>query len=107
MARKVARAPEAGVQGPSSPGRLRQVYPAIRQQAHEQGHNPSSPQGRPQGQDGRQEAVEAAPDPALKKVEKLDGIVEALRRGENFSIPRLTVLKGLGEDRRAAREFAL
>jgi hypothetical protein len=47
------------------------------------------------------------PDPALKKVEKLEGIAEALRRGEDFSITRLTVLKGLCDDRRAAGEFAL
>jgi hypothetical protein len=47
------------------------------------------------------------PDPALKKVEKLEEIAEALRRGEDFSITRLTVLKGLCEDRRAAGEFGL
>jgi hypothetical protein len=47
------------------------------------------------------------PDPALKKVGKLEEIAEALRRGEDFSITRLTVLKGLCEDRRASGEFAL
>ena len=47
------------------------------------------------------------PDPALKKVEKLEEIAEALRRGEDFSITRLTVVKGLCEDRRAVGEFAL
>lgn len=46
-------------------------------------------------------------DPVLKKVEKLEEIAEALRRGEDFSITRLTVLKGLCNDRRAAGEFAL
>lgn len=45
--------------------------------------------------------------PATKKVEKLEEIAEALRRGKNFSITRLTVLKGLCEDRRAAGDFAL
>jgi hypothetical protein len=48
-----------------------------------------------------------ATDPTLKKVEKLEEIAEALRRGKDFSITRLTVLKGLCEDRRAAGEFAL
>ena len=46
-------------------------------------------------------------DPALKKVEKLGEIAAELRRGKDFSITRLTVLKGLCEDRRAAGDFAL
>lgn len=46
-------------------------------------------------------------NPALKKVKRLLEITEALRKGEDFSITRLTVLKGLCEDRRAAGEFAL
>jgi hypothetical protein len=44
---------------------------------------------------------------ALKKVEKLEEIAEALRRNEYFSITRLTVIKGLCEDPRAAGSFAL
>jgi hypothetical protein len=44
---------------------------------------------------------------AIKKVEKLEGIAEALRRHEHFSITRLTVLKGLCEDPKAAGAFAL
>jgi hypothetical protein len=46
-------------------------------------------------------------NPALKKVVKLEEIAEALRQGEQFSITRLTILKGLCEDRRAAGQFAL
>ena len=46
-------------------------------------------------------------DPARKKVEKLEEIAGELRRGKDFSITRLTILKGLCEDRRAAGEFAL
>jgi hypothetical protein len=46
-------------------------------------------------------------NPALKKVVRLEEIAEALGRGEQFSITRLTVLKGLCEDRRAAGQFAL
>jgi hypothetical protein len=45
--------------------------------------------------------------PAAKKVERLEEVAEALRRGEHFSVTRLTVLKGLCEDAEAAREFAL
>lgn len=45
--------------------------------------------------------------PASKKVERLAEIAEALRRGEDFSVTRLTVLKGLCEDAEAARAFAL
>jgi hypothetical protein len=48
-----------------------------------------------------------AADPAAKKVEKLEEIAAELRRGEDFSITRLTILKGLCEDRRAAGQFAL
>jgi len=36
-------------------------------------------------------------DPALKKVEKLGEIAAELRQGKDFSITRLTVLKGLCE----------
>jgi hypothetical protein len=46
-------------------------------------------------------------NPALKKVGKLEEIADALGRGEQFSITRLTVLKGLCEDRKAAGQFAL
>ena len=45
--------------------------------------------------------------PASKKVARLDEIAEALRRGEHFSITRLTVLKGLCQDAGAAGAFAL
>ena len=44
---------------------------------------------------------------AIKKVEKLEGIAEALRHHEHFSITRLTVVKGLCEDPKAAGAFAL
>ncbi len=45
--------------------------------------------------------------PAIKKVEKLEAIAEALRRGEQFSITRLTTIKGLCDDAKAAGAFAL
>jgi hypothetical protein len=45
--------------------------------------------------------------PASKKVEKLGQIAEALRQGEHFSITRLTTIKGLCEDHKAAGAFAL
>jgi hypothetical protein len=44
---------------------------------------------------------------AIKKVEKLEAIAEALRGHERFSITRLTVVKGLCEDAKAAGAFAL
>jgi hypothetical protein len=43
----------------------------------------------------------------IKKVEKLDGIAEALRQHDHFSITRLTVIKGLCENPEAAGAFAL
>jgi hypothetical protein len=46
-------------------------------------------------------------NPVSKTVGKLDEIAEALRRGERFSVTRLTVLKGLCEDAGAAGAFAL
>jgi hypothetical protein len=45
--------------------------------------------------------------PFVKKVRKLGEIAEALRRGENFSITRLTILKSLCQDPKAAGAFAL
>ncbi|HWE36250.1 MAG TPA: hypothetical protein VG406_06730 [Isosphaeraceae bacterium] len=56
---------------------------------------------------GPERSRRRAADPATKKVERLEEIAAELRRGEDFSITRLTVLKGLCEDRRAAGEFAL
>ena len=44
--------------------------------------------------------------PFVKKVRKLGEIAEALRRGEDFPITRLTILKGLCEDPKAAEAFA-
>jgi hypothetical protein len=43
----------------------------------------------------------------IKKVEKLEEIAESLRRHEHFSITRLTIVKGLCENPRAAGAFAL
>jgi hypothetical protein len=43
----------------------------------------------------------------IKKVEKLEDIAEALRQKEHFSITRLTIVKGLCEDPKAAGAFAL
>jgi hypothetical protein len=44
---------------------------------------------------------------AIKKFEKLEGIAEALRQGADFSTTRLTVIKGLCADAKAAGAFAL
>src|SRR3954470_17515622 len=43
----------------------------------------------------------------LKKVEKLEGIAPALHRNEMVSVTRLTVVKGLCEDPKAAGAFVL
>ena len=43
----------------------------------------------------------------VQKVEKLDRVAEELRQGGHFSITRLTTLKGLCEDPKAAGAFAL
>jgi hypothetical protein len=43
----------------------------------------------------------------VKKVEKLEEIAQSLRQGGHFSITRLTALKGLCEDPKAAGAFAL
>ncbi|MBV8608302.1 MAG: hypothetical protein JO034_12685 [Singulisphaera sp.] len=43
---------------------------------------------------------------AIKKVERLDKIAEELRQGGHFSVTRLTTLKGLCEDPKAAGAFA-
>ena len=45
--------------------------------------------------------------PASKKVRNLEEIAEALRRGEGFSVTRLTTIKRLCEDAKAAGAFAL
>jgi hypothetical protein len=45
--------------------------------------------------------------PAAKKVKNLEDVAEALRRGEGFSVTRLTTIKRLCEDAEAAGAFAL
>ena len=47
------------------------------------------------------------PRAVVEKVRKFAEIDEALRRGERFEITRLTSLKGLCKDPRAARSFAI
>src|SRR3954447_13717930 len=47
------------------------------------------------------------PKPVVQKVRKLAEIAAALRQGRDFSITRLTTLKSLCEDPRAAHAFAL
>jgi hypothetical protein len=49
----------------------------------------------------------SVPRPIADKVHKLEGIAEALRENEHFSITRLTILKGLCKDPKAAEAFAL
>jgi hypothetical protein len=44
---------------------------------------------------------------AGKRVEQLEAIAEQLRRGGDFPVTRLTILKGLCEDRKAAGAFAV
>ena len=84
----------------------------------EQGFN-RKPSARPKspGRSGKQprrskDMSEKAPHrpeghPAGKKVKKLDEIAEALRRGEGFTVTRLTTIKGLCKDATAAGAFAL
>jgi hypothetical protein len=62
---------------------------------------------RKPGKTIKKPARRAAADPVLRKVERLAGIAAELREGKNFAVTRLTVLKTLCEDRRAAGEFAL
>ena len=47
------------------------------------------------------------PRAVVEKVRKFAEIAEALRRGQRFEITRLTSLKGLCKDPRAARSFAM
>jgi hypothetical protein len=56
---------------------------------------------------GRDQPLSDDERKVIKKVEKLDGIAEELRRGGHFSITRLTTIKSLCEDPEAAGAFAL
>jgi hypothetical protein len=53
------------------------------------------------------DATPTVPGAVVEKVRKFAEIAEALCRGEHFEITRLTSLKGLCKDPRAARSFAL
>ena len=53
------------------------------------------------------EATPPVPRAVVEKVRKFAEIAEALRRGERIEITRLTSLKGLCKDPRAARSFAM
>ena len=55
----------------------------------------------------KRDATPPAPRAVVDKVRKFADVAEALRRGEHFEITRLTTLKGLCKDPRAARSFAL
>jgi hypothetical protein len=52
-------------------------------------------------------AAPSVPRVIVEKVRKLEEIAEALRQDEHFSITRLTILKGLCKDTKAAGAFAL
>jgi len=70
---------------------------------------PSTKAPAPPKQADRIKPDQPAPVPRAiaEKVRKLADIAEALRRGEQFQITRLTSLKGLCQDPRAARSFAM
>ena len=53
------------------------------------------------------EATPPVPRAVVEKVRKFAEIAEGLRRGQHFEITRLTSLKGLCKDPRAARSFAM
>jgi hypothetical protein len=53
------------------------------------------------------EAAPPVPRAIADKVRKFADMAEGLRRGQHFEITRLTTLKGLCKDPRAARSFAL
>jgi hypothetical protein len=67
------------------------------------------PKASPSKRDARvkPEAPPPVPRAVLEKVRKFSDMVEALRRGQHFEITRLTSLKGLCKDPRAARSFAM
>jgi hypothetical protein len=69
--------------------------------------SPEKP-GRPEPE-ARVKASATPPVPRaiIEKVRKFADMAEALRRGQHFEITRLTSLKGLCKDRRAAWSFAL
>ena len=46
-------------------------------------------------------------DPLARQIQKLDKIIEAIRRKENVQVTRLTVVKKLCENPEAAGAFAL
>lgn len=68
---------------------------------------PRAPRRPRKAEDGSTWPKKRVVPPALKKAETLGEIAAGLRRGEDFPVTRLTILKGLCEDRRAAGEFAL
>jgi hypothetical protein len=55
----------------------------------------------------KRDAPPSVPRSVIEKVRKFAEIAGALRRGERFEITRLTSLKGLCKDHRAARSFAM
>ncbi len=69
----------------------------------------SSPKATRPERDDQVKADEPPPVPraVVEKVRKFAEIAEALRRGQRFEITRLTSLKGLCKDPRAARSFAM
>ncbi len=69
----------------------------------------SSPEATGPKQDDRVkgDATSTVPRAIVEKVRKFADIAEALRKGQHFEITRLTSLKGLCKEPRAARSFAL
>jgi len=99
---------KSGVPGPRTSRRRSggeaSTKPRSRTRKKESKTTSAPPDGdKPTGDDGAN-----PPDRAIVlKVRKLADIAEALHRGENFPITRLTSLKGLCKDPAAARSFAL
>jgi hypothetical protein len=63
-------------------------------------------QRRPTSQADKDQQRSEEEKKAIKKIEKLEALAAALRRHEHFSVTRLTVLKGLCEEPKAAGAFA-
>jgi hypothetical protein len=94
---------------------LRDLEAGIKALLEEQARTPPSRTGKIQSKKPRKakspadkgQHLSEEEKKAIKKVEQLEAIAEQLRQGEDFPVTRLTTLKGLCEDPKAAGAFAL
>jgi hypothetical protein len=94
---------------------LKDMERGVKKLLAEQAMTSSSRTGKTRSKKGRKTKHRADKDQhrseeekkAIKKVEKLEAIAGQLRQGEDFPVTRLTTLKGLCEDPKAAGSFAL